>query len=295
MMGEKKFSPPTLFFYFLPSLFLVFTVLIYPIFFMIDLSLKEHVFRDVYEYVGLKNFITLFTSKLFWHSCWVTLEYTLGSVGLAFTWGLILALLVNEKVKGQILFRTILVLPWILPGVATAINFRWVFNEDIGLINYFLSLLGVGPIPWFTDQTWAMILAIFVNSWKIAPFGMVMILGALQSIPRHLYEAAEVDGASAFTKFLYITVPGCRGAITTVLLMEIIWSTCSFTLLYLLTNGGGPLDATLILPLYIYRTAFEQLNFELAAAASVTLLIILSFFTITYLKYIKGGEGGFGR
>lgn len=262
---------------------------------MVDLSLKEHVFRDIYTYVGLKNFITLFSSKLFLHSCWVTFEYTLGSVCIAFTWGLALALLVNEKVKGQIFFRTILVLPWILPGVATAINFRWLFNEDIGLINYFLSLVGVFPIPWFTDRTWALMLAIFVNAWKIAPFGMVMILGALQSIPKHLYEAAEVDGANAFTKFLYITVPGCRGAMTTVLLMEIIWSTCSFTLLYLLTNGGGPLDATLILPLYIYRTAFEQLNFVLAAAASVTLLIILSFFTIFYLKYIKGGEGGFGR
>ena len=295
MLGKHRFLPPLLFFYFLPSLLLTFSVLIYPIFFMIDLSLKEHVFRDIYMYVGLKNFVALYTSKLFWHSCWVTFEYTLGSVGVAFIWGLTLALLVNEKVKGQIFFRTILVLPWILPGVATAITFRWMFNEDIGLFNYFLSLAGLSPIPWFTDRTWALMLAVFVNAWKIAPFGMVMILGALQSIPKHLYEAAEVDGANALTKFLYITVPGCRGAMTTVLLMEIIWSTCSFTLLYLLTNGGGPLDATLILPLYIYRTAFEQLNFVLAAAASVTLLIILSFFTVFYLKYVKGGEGGFGR
>jgi ABC-type sugar transport system permease subunit len=258
----------------------------YPILYEFILSFQQKL-KGTYVYVGLNNYITLLCDDLFWHSLRVTIIYTLGSISLAFSWGLILALIVNEKFRGRILFRTILLLPWASPLVVVALGFRWIFHERLGIANYVLkSFLHIDPVPWLSNETWAMITAIVVNSWKMAPFGMIMMLGALQSIPQVLYEAADIDGANAFSKFVHITLPSCRGAISTVLLMEIIWSFCSFTVLYLLTEGG-PLNATLVLPIYIYKMGFTRFDFGLASAASVVLVLIMSFFTFFYIRYIK--------
>ena len=288
-LRRRRDVTSSLFFYFLPSLILVLFLLLYPLAYECLLSFQQKV-AGVYVYVGLKNFVDLFSSDLFWHSLLVTITYGVGTVGLAFLWGLVLALLMNEKFKGRAFFRTILLLPWAVPLVVVSLGFRWIFNEKLGIANYLLtSFTGMQPVSWLGNETWAMFTAIAVNSWQIAPFGMVMILGALQSVPKVLYEAAEIDGAASFFKFLHITVPCCRGAMSTVLLMEIIWSFCSFTVMFLLTEGG-PLNATLILPLYIYRLGFKEFDFGSAGATSVVLLLIMSSFTLFYLKYIKRGE-----
>jgi len=288
-MYKRCYRASSLFIYFIPSLLILLFLVVYPITYEFFLSVQQKI-KGTYVFVGLKNFINLFTSDLFWHSLRVTILYTLGSVALAFLWGLAMALIVNERFKGRVFFRTVLLLPWAVPLVVVALGFRWMFHERLGIVNYLLmAFLNLNPIPWLSDETWAMITAIFVNSWKMAPFGMVMILGALQSIPRVLYEAAEIDGADKLSKFRHITIPGCWGAMSTVMLMEIIWSFCSFTILFLLTEGG-PLNSTLTLPLYIYRLGFKEFDFGLAASASVLVVLIMAFFTIFYLKYVKGEE-----
>jgi len=274
------------YFFLLPALVILIFLQVYPISYELFLSVQQKV-AGTYQFIGIKNFVDLFSSYLFWHSLKVTIIYSIGSVSIAFIWGFILALLVNEKVKGRIFFRTLLLLPWALPLVTVSLNFRWIFHERVGLANYLLSsILGAEFIPWLSNEIWATVTAIFVNAWKIAPFGMIMILGALQSIPQVLYEAAEIDGATSWYKFIHITLPLSRGAISTVILMEIIWSFCSFTILFLLTEGG-PLNATLTLPLYIYRLGFKEGDFGLAASASTVLLLIMSVITIIYLKFIK--------
>jgi len=287
-MHKHRYYTFPLFSYFAPSLLILLFLVAYPIAYEFFLSLQQKI-RGVYVYVGLKNFINLFTSDLFWHSLRVTILYTLGSVTLAFIWGLVMALIANEKFKGRVFIRTVLLLPWAVPLVVVALGFRWLFHERLGIVNYILmNFLNLGSIPWLSNEIWAMITAIVVNSWKMAPFGMIMILGALQSISQELYEAAEIDGADKLSKFRYITIPGCWGAMSTVILMEIIWSFCSFTILFLLTEGG-PLNATLTLPLYIYRLGFKEYDFGLAAAASVVVVLIMVSFTILYIKYIKKG------
>lgn len=285
----------SIFLYLIPTLALMLLLVAYPVFYELYISFTQRYLGVGYIYVGLKNYFSLFSSNLFWHSLRITATYAVGSVSLSFVWGLVLALLVNERVKARTLFRAILLLPWVIPPVAAALTFRWLLHERLGLVNYILmTLFGVPPVPWLSNETFAMITGIVANSWKIAPFGMVMILGALQSIPQELYEAAEVDGATSIHKFWYVTLPGCRGAMLTVLLMEIIWSFCSFTLLFALTEGG-PLNATLILPIYIYRLSFQEFDFCLAAAASTVLLMIMSLWTALYLKYKEESTEHIGR
>lgn len=238
------------------------------------------------EYVGLKNFQKLFSDKLFYQALKVTTNYTLIAVPLGLVLGFALALLMNSKVKGIRLFRTIYYLPSIVPAVANAVLWAWILNPDFGLLNLLLRSLGFAKVNWLLEPRWALPSLILISLWGLGS-SMVIYLAGLQGIPRDYYEAAEIDGAGRWTKLWSITVPLMSPVIFFNLIIGIIGSFQGFTNAFLLTDGG-PQNATLFFALYIYRSAFREFDMGYAAALAWVLFFIILALTMLIVKYLGG-------
>jgi multiple sugar transport system permease protein len=239
------------------------------------------------NYIGLKNYTYLLGSGFFWESLWKSLYWTLGNLIIQLIVPLFLAILLNIKMKGIHLARSLIMLPWIAPTVAVAVCMRWMLLPRIGIINAFLTSIGLmeKQIHFLGNNTTAMPALILLNSWKFLPFGTLMILAALQAIPLSVFEAAEVDGATGFQKFRFVTFPLLSSMIWFVGFLAFAWNFNTFDFIWL-TTQGGPGTATQTLPVLIYRTAFK--TFRLGEASAVTVfigifLIILGFFYFSYL------------
>jgi len=235
---------------------------------------------------GLGNFTKLFTDKLFYQALKVTSNYTLISVPLGLVLGFALALLMNTKVKGIRFFRTVYYLPSIVPAVANAVLWAWMFNPDFGLLNLLLRSLGLSKVNWLLEPRWALPALILMSLWGLGG-SMVIYLAGLQGIPRDYYEAAEIDGAGRWTKLWSITVPLMSPVIFFNLIIGIIGSFQGFTNAYLLTDGG-PQNSTLFFALYIYRSAFREFDMGYAAALAWVLFFIILALTLLVVKYLGG-------
>ena len=237
-------------------------------------------------FVGLANFAKLFTDKLFFQSLKVTSNYTLIAVPLGLVLGFALALLMNNKVKGIRAFRTIYYLPSIVPAVANAVLWAWIFNSEFGLLNVLMRALGLPKINWLLETRWALPALILMSLWGVGG-SMVIYLAGLQGIPKDYYEAAEIDGAGRWTKLWSITVPLMSPVIFFNLIIGIIGSFQGFTNAFLLTDGG-PQNATLFFALYIYRSAFRELDMGYAATLAWVLFFIILALTLLIVKYLGG-------
>jgi multiple sugar transport system permease protein len=241
------------------------------------------------KFIGLDNFVKMFTSdRRFWMSLGNTFYYTVFAVPLGIVGSILVALLMNQKWKTVRLLRTIYYLPSVTAGVASSIIWMWLLNPDFGLINYGLSMLGIkGPL-WLADSTWAKPALIIMSLWGVGG-NMITYLAGLQGIPRQLYEAAEIDGAGMWNKFVYVTMPMLTPVIFFNLIMSIVWSFQVFTQVYVMTGGqGGPADSTLMLVLYIYQHAFKFHNMGYASALSWVLFLIIMFFTLIQFSFAGG-------
>jgi multiple sugar transport system permease protein len=244
------------------------------------------------EYVGLGNYQYMFDDEFFWKSLRVTLYYLL-NVPLNLVLGLLLALLLNQKIKGMSIFRTIFYLPSVTAGVAVALLWMWVFNPRFGVINVMLAKIGILGPAWLGSETWAMPALIIMSIWGVGG-GMLIYLGALQSIPTHLYEAATLDGAGGWRKFLNITVPMITPVLLLNLIIGVIASFQVFTQAFVMTKGG-PNYATLFYVLYLYQQAFQWFNMGYAAALAWVLFLVILVFTFVILRtsskwvYYEGG------
>ena len=233
------------------------------------------------EFIGLQNYQTMVEDRFFWQSIKVTLYYLL-NVPLNLVLGLFLALLLNQKVKGLSVFRTIFFLPSVTSGVAVSLLWMWIFNPRFGVINVLLKKIGIiGPL-WLGSEAWAIPALIIMSIWGVGG-GMLIYLGALQGIPTAFYEAATLDGAGAWKKFLHITVPMITPVLLLNLVMGVIVSFQVFTQAYVMTDGG-PNYATLFYVLYLYQQAFVWFNMGYAAALSWVLFLIILVFTVIILK-----------
>ena len=233
------------------------------------------------KFVGLGNYAKMVGDPLFWQSLKVTAIYLL-NVPLNLVLGLLLALLLNQKVKGLAVFRTIFYLPSVTSGVAVALLWLWIFNPRFGTINVLLSYLGVqGPL-WLGDEAWAMPALIVMSVWGVGG-GMLIYLGALQGIPTALYEAATIDGAGPWRKFLSITVPMVTPVLLLNLVMGVIASFQAFTQSFIMTSGG-PNYATFLYVYYLYQNAFEWFNMGYAAALSWVLFLIILACTFAIMR-----------
>lgn len=240
---------------------------------------------DQIEWVGGANYAQLFTSdprflkalrNTAWYSLWAVPFGTLNALGMA--------LLLNQNVRGQNLFRTLFYLPSVISGVATAMMWLWLFNPSFGPINWALSALGVpqSNLPgWLTEPQWAMPAFIFMSFWSVGN-AMLIYLAGLQDVPQHLYEAADLDGAGAWPRFRAITLPMLTPTIVFNLIMGVIGSFQTFTQAFIMTNGG-PDDATLFYVLYLYQKAFQQFQMGYASAMAWILFAIIMFLTALVL------------
>jgi multiple sugar transport system permease protein len=248
------------------------------------------------SWTGPTNYHRLVNDPLFWQALSNTLYFAVGSVGLGLILSLLLALLLNQQVKGMALFRTIFYLPSVCAGVAVAILWTTIFNPDFGLINSALRAVGITGPQWLADPSWAMPAMIVMSLWGVGG-SMVIYLAGLQGIPVHLYEAAALDGAGPLRKFWHVTVPMMSPIIFFNLIVGIIGSFQAFVQMYVMTNGG-PANATLVYLLYLYRTAFEDFDMGYASALAWVLFLILLAITLGQLVlakrwvYYEGGLKG---
>ena len=234
------------------------------------------------KYVGLKNFQTMFNDPLFWQAFKVTSIYTFVSVPLGLILSFSLALLINMKVRGLALFRTIYYLPSIVPAVASAVLWAWILNTDFGLLNGVLSYFGLPKIAWLQEPKWTMPAFILMSLWGVGQ-AMIIFLAGLQGIDDVYYEAARIDGAGSWTQLVYITIPMMSSVIFFNLILGVINSFQVFTAAFLITNGG-PQNATLFFVLYLYRNGFQFLKMGYAAALSWVLFFIILIFTVIIFR-----------
>ena len=268
-----------------PGLLLVAAVIFYPILDTIRLSLYDVRLIQIGEFLGLGNYSVLAQDPLFWRVLRQTLFWTASSVSLKLVLGLALALLLNEKFRGRKVFRALLLIPWAMPQVAAAIVWRWMYEPNFGYLNDLLGGLGLmnDPIIWLGNARSAFVAAVVTDTWTGLPFMAFVFLAGLASIDRSLYEAAKIDGANAWGRFRYVTLPQLGPVILVATLVSAIWTFNAFNVVYALT-GGGPLNATDIMVTYTYTQAFERLEFGLAAALATITFVILLVFSLVYVR-----------
>ena len=269
-----------------PNLTAVAVFMLFPLGFSLYMSAQKwDLFRPA-KFVGLANYHSLFADDpLFAIALRNSVVYTVGSVVPTVFISLAVAGVLNRKVKGINIFRTIIFLPLAVSSVVMAVVWQFVFNTNNGLLNIMLSWIGLGPVPWLNDPKWAMLSLCTVSVWRSVPFATVILLAAMQGVPDNLYEAAKLDGAGEVRQFVSITVPWIRAAVSFVVVISIIHAFQAFDLVYVLTGGnGGPETATYVLGIMLFQHAFSFLEFGYASALAWVMFAILLVLTVLQLR-----------
>lgn len=291
MVPNKKIGPYLLL---LPALVVLFFLMIYPIFWNIILSLHDvsitTLNNKTWEFTGLKEWWDVLTDPYFLDSLQVTLIFVVGSVVLQFVIGFCIARILVEKVRGTNFFRVIFIFPWLLSATIVGYSWRWLYNEFFGLFNLALGrLFGVLPVPWLSDPDLAIWSVLLTNVWFGTPFSMLFQESALLTIDSEIYEAAKIDGANVFQSLVYITLPILKPFIAINLVLITMWTVNIFDLQLVMT-GGGPLNATTTISLYMYKQAFQQGQLSRGAIIGLIMLMINLSVSYVYLRLLKGSE-----
>ena len=236
------------------------------------------------KWIGIRNYVNLFDDPRFLTSLWNSSYYAIGAVPLGALFGIFLAMLLNMRVKGLSVFRTIFFLPSITPVVAAAIVWLWMFNPRIGLINDCLSLVGIHGPAWMGDPQWAKPALILMSIWSVGN-AVVIYLAALQDVPRELLEAASLDGAKAMQKIRYVTLPMISPVILFNVIVGLIAAFQLFTQVHVMTDGqGSPADSTLMMSIYLFQSAFAFFKMGYASAQAWILFLIIVAFTLVLFR-----------
>ncbi|UCM91349.1 carbohydrate ABC transporter permease [Streptomyces marincola] len=242
---------------------------------------------------GLDNWRGVFDNELFGDALWQTILFTIGSLVGQFTIGLALAVFFSRRFHLSGFVRAVLLLPWLVPMVVSAVVWRRIMDEDHGILNSFLGTIGLSGdgVPWLSSPSVALLSAILVNIWIGIPFNMVILYGGLQEIPRELYEAASLDGAGPWRTFRSVTLPMLRPVVTVVLVLGFM-STIKILDLILALTGGGPADSTQTLGTLTYQLSFLQLDFGQGAVVGNVLILISAAFAVLYLRVNRADSPG---
>lgn len=295
-------GPLLIFVLLVPSLLLLTGIIFYPVFNTLLLSFQSLNLTDPLSntWVGLTNYRKILFDPVFgfWASVRFSILFSVSSTVVSFLIGLAFALLLNQRLRFQLLWRGMALVPWVIPYVVVAYLFFYMFNSQYGIINYVLTsinLFGWRPVPqplaWFggTGQL-AIAATIFAAIWNKFPFFTLMLLAGLQTIPQDLVEAATVDGAGPWARFWNVTVPGLRQIIVITTTLQFIWSLNEFAIIWAMTNGG-PGTATNNIVVNIYRTGFINESISYAATMGIIWLLMLLVFTYFYIRIMEGKAG----
>ena len=245
------------------------------------------------NFIGIENYKTLFGDAIFKQSIGNTLYYCLLAIVPGMILGLLLALLLNQKIKGRGGFRTLFYLPNIFSMVAVSMAWLYLYDTTAGILNKFLRDIGMRAVPWISSTSMAMISVALMSIWNVTGYNMILFLSGLQGIPDYLYEAASIDGANAWEKFWKITLPMLRPTTFFVFVMACINSFQVFGQVLIVTNGG-PMNSTTTIAHQIYKNGFEYYKMGYASAQAVVLMVIIFVITLINLRYGKGDENDIG-
>ncbi|MGH9912751.1 MAG: carbohydrate ABC transporter permease [Nitrososphaeraceae archaeon] len=272
-----------------PSFAILLVFLIFPLSWNIYIALHDVSLVTLlkeWEYVGLENFVTLFDDPNFYTSLKVTLMFVGGSVALQFGVGLLMALVLNQQIRGSGVYRAILIIPWTISAVIAAFSFKFILDDNFGILNYILNQLGVESVGWLSDPNiviWSLVIA---NMWYGTPFTLLFLTAGLLSINPSLYEAARIDGASKMRSLFHITLPLLMPFMIINLILITMWSVNLFDIQLIMT-GGGPLFSSTTASLYMYRQAFEFGLLSKGAAAGIILILINLAVAVIYVKFLR--------
>ena len=279
--------------YLVPAALCLLATVVVPIAKAIQMSLYNDVLfkPQDYRFIGLANYMRLAQDPVFWLTLWNSFVWVFGSVVLQFVAGFAAALLLHQAFTGRAVVRTVVLLPWIIPGVVVGLIWEWLYQPNYGVINDLLITAGWlhDRVAWLSNPDLAMAAVVFTNVWRGIPFFAIMLLAGLQAVPEELYEAARIDGAGVLDRFWHVTLPLMRPIIVVATATRIIWTFNYADLIFVMTSGG-PANATQITSTYTLLQAYSNLDFGYAAALSVVLLLVMLAFTAAYLRVTKGVE-----
>lgn len=287
-ISMKRLMP---YFFIGPALLALVALVVHPLLYGVYISFFKTNLANKWDFVGLKNYISVFSDGVFVKQLGVTLKFTAIVVLAHFIIGIFLAMLLNQSRPGITFFRTILVLPWLMPEVVIALIFKWIMNPLYGLLNYGMQLLGLseGGVSWLGDTKYAFISVVLVCIWKGYPLVMVNALAALQSVSTDIYEAAKVDGANKIQTFFRIILPSIKPVLATTLILDTVWWFKHYTIVYLMTKGGPGSD-TSIVSIEIYKQAFDYFNFGKAASMSVVVFFVCLIISKLYRRFLDNED-----
>lgn len=269
----------------LPNFLGFFIFMLAPIIATVVLGFTEWDLVNDPRWVGLANYKNLFGDRIFWLSFQKTIWFTLLNVPIQSFLALLIAVLLNRKLKALNLFRTLFIIPWICMSVAVGLTWTWLFNTQFGYINHVLSSLGLERIGWLTSDKLALYAVIFVNIWQYLGWHIILLLAGLQIVPQELYEAATVDGANNWMKFWKITIPMISPIFFYDLVVNMIMTLQIFDLPFAMTNGG-PGNATRVFNLYLYQKGFSFLQMGEACSMGVVLFVLIMVATFLVFKFL---------
>ncbi len=242
-----------------------------------------------FSFVGFQNYIDLFSDNVFVKSLLNTVLYSVITIPISMALGLALASLLNQKLRGRGFFRTLFYMPNIFSMVAVSMAWLYLFDTNNGILNRILDIFGIAPIGWVTSSSTALLSIVIMSVWNTTGYNMILFLSGLQSIPEYLYEAASIDGATRFRKFVNITIPQLAPTTFFVFVMACINSFQVFGQVLIVTNGG-PLNSTTTIAHQIYKNGFEYYKMGYASSQAVILLIIILLITLVNFKYGRSSD-----
>lgn len=274
----------------LPALLVIILFTIYPVFYAVRISFYRYVLTkpNSHPFIGLKNFADVISSYYFKTSLINTGIYTVASVAGVILFGLLVAMLLNTKLRSANALKIIILLPWAIPAVVAGLMWKWILNSDFGILNGIFYSLGAikSYIPFLADPNLAKLSLVLAHIWKEGPLAAIFILAGLQLIPNEFYEAAKIDGGGGLTVFRYITLPLLRPILLVVLVYETMTAILTFDIVYVLT-GGGPGDSTSLISWFAYAEIYKSLNLGTGIALSIIIALITLVLIILYMRALR--------
>ena len=278
----------------LPAVALIAALIVYPVAYSVWLSLHDkHAFFPAERWVGLGNYLEILRDEEFWDSLWKGTVYAAGTTALQLVFGVAAALVLHQAFRGRTLVRAAVLFPYMIPTIVAVIVWRWLLNETYGLVDHVLVAWGLvrEPVVWLgVDHIMTSLIAMSV--WQFAPFVVISVLARLQTVPPELYEAARVDGASAWRRFLHVTLPQLRAVLFVVVLLRSIWMFTKFDTVWLWGEGAGAGREIRTLPVYAFMRTFSYYQAGFGAALAVVMFALLMAATALYFRLFWHEEEG---